>query len=591
VEHNIPDSLASKPATLSNLASSSNTRPDRLSQIMRTLYNNGIFAYEPSSGTYSNNHVSTLLRTDHWAQWHAWVRLYGNEFYDMARGIPRSLGKTAVRTPSQIEYNTDDSMFKYFTEQGWIAKFHATLGAGAIAMAPGILEDYPWEEVAGKTVLDVGGGGGGLIALLLRRHKTMRGAVLDMPKVIEQAAMNFHGAEGQYRDVAEQVPRENLMVGDFMKQVPHFEVYTLKWCLHDWNDSKACTILRSIRQAIIRGDRSRLIILESVLSDGHSGRLSRYADMNMMVAVGGQERSETQWEELAAQTGWKLNRICTLRNAWPCVIEFIPVWASDHDVIAEMRFLEPWDKSKGNPYIRVEPAEGYDRMNFLWKDHAVQIENARSQKEDFELDKHGFMYANDATDSDMITALRENKQDMVKKFYYPHVESFVRDLTGAQRVIIFDHTLRKRRTELNKTENSDGKEQPATMVHCDQSEKGALRRLKLNIAAHEDVDTLLNGRVQMINVWRPLTEPVEDWPLATMVYSPASADFMFPCDLLRGEFEERGQTVTFVHDESQKWFYLDRQRCSELTVIKIWDSKAGVSQCEYMKAVVGCKQV
>ena len=33
-----------------------------------------------------------------------------------------------------------------------------------------------------------------------------------------------------------------------------------------------------------------------------------------------------------------------------------------------------------------------------------------------------------------------------------------------QRVIIFDHTQRKRRVELGQTENEDGKEQPATMV-------------------------------------------------------------------------------------------------------------------------------
>ncbi|KAF2729065.1 O-methyltransferase glim-like protein, partial [Polyplosphaeria fusca] len=324
VDLKIPDILSSGPATLSSLASSSNTRADRLGQIMRALYNNGIFTYDSSAATYSNNHVSTLLRSDHWTQWRAWVQLYGNEFYDMARGIPASVQKSATRTPAQIEYDTDDSMFKYFTEQGWIAKFHATLGAGAIAMAPGILEDYPWEEMAGKTILDVGGGGGGLIALLLRKHKTIQGAVLDMPKVIEQAKMNFHGAEGQYKDVAEQIPEENLMVGDFMTEVPSFEVYTMKWCLHDWDDEKACTILRNIRRAIKKGGHSRLVVLESVLSDGHMGRMSRYADANMMVAVGGQERSEAQWKKLASQTGWTVNKICTLRNAWPCAIEFLP---------------------------------------------------------------------------------------------------------------------------------------------------------------------------------------------------------------------------------------------------------------------------
>lgn len=35
-------------------------------------------------------------------------------------------------------------------------------------------------------------------------------------------------------------------------------------------------------------------------------------------------------------------------------------------------------------------------------------------------------------------------------------------------------------------------------VHCDQSEKGAMRRLQMNVADTEDVDTILEGRVEMI---------------------------------------------------------------------------------------------
>jgi len=48
------------------------------------------------------------------------------------------------------------------------------LSGGAIAQAPGILEHYPWEEIAdcsGQGIfLDVGGGGGGLVASILRKH-------------------------------------------------------------------------------------------------------------------------------------------------------------------------------------------------------------------------------------------------------------------------------------------------------------------------------------------------------------------------------------------------------------------------------------
>jgi hypothetical protein len=292
---------------------------------MRTLYNEGIYTYDSSTKMYSNNRVSTLLRIDHWTQWHVWVNLYGNEFYDMARGIPLSTGKETQRSPAQINYDTDDSMFKYFTQHGWVPKLHQTLSSGAIAQAPGILADYPWNTVADCSIIDIGGGGGGLIALLLRKYKLMRGGILDLPEAIEQAKLNLHGEGGQYSDVGDRVALEDLVAGDFLVEVPSSEVYTMKWCLHDWNDENVILILKNIRRAIHQGHRSRLVILEAVLKDGHSGRISRYGDLNMMVAVGGQERDEEQWRKLATQTGWVLRKIYPLRNAWPSAIEFIPV--------------------------------------------------------------------------------------------------------------------------------------------------------------------------------------------------------------------------------------------------------------------------
>lgn len=478
VELNVVDLLRSGPKTILEIASDSNARPDRLQQIMRTLYNNGIFTFDSHSGKYSNNHTSTLLLSDHWTQWRNWLDLYGNEFYDMARGIPLACRKDSVRSPAQINYDTDDSMFKYFTDQGWIPKFHRTLSGGAIAQAPGILEDYPWEEIAESTVLDIGGGGGGLIALLLRKHKTMRGAILETPRVIEHAKANFHGARGQYADVKDQIPPENLIAGDFFKTVVESEVYTMKWCLHDWDDATTIIILKNIRNSVRRSSLSRLVILESVLKDGHVGRMSRYADMNMMVAVGGQERDEMQWRKLADQTEWELRRIFPLRNAWPYAIEFVPVWGSDEAVLAnghvvpatpeqitaEMRFLEPWDSVRGNPYIRRDPAPGYDRTNFKWQDYPVAIQDARPTMGNFSLDVNGFAYYKDWIAREIVENLRANEKEIVKQLYYPHVEHFVKKITGASRIIIFDHTMRKRRLELGTTQNDEGKEQPATMV-------------------------------------------------------------------------------------------------------------------------------
>lgn len=319
----IPDALRPGPQTLDALATTISARPDRLEQILRPLYNNGIFAYDATTHMYRNNHVSTLLLSDHWTQWHNWVDLYGNEFYDIARGIPASVRAGAVHSAAQINFDTDADMFEYFHSRGWVPRLHATLGGGAAAMAPGILADYPWAEVGDKTVMDIGGGGGALVASLLRRHGSMRGGIYDLPSVISHVS-DFFLPGGQYEDLAARVPQGNLVAGDFMKWVPRSEVYVMKWVLHDWVDEQAVTILRNIRKAIVPGPVSRLIVLESILCDGQTGRLSRYGDINMMMTAKGGERTEVQWRKLVDEAGWRVAGIYPLRNAWVQAIDLRP---------------------------------------------------------------------------------------------------------------------------------------------------------------------------------------------------------------------------------------------------------------------------
>lgn len=309
---------------MEGLASASGARADRLRQVLRVLHNNGIFIYNSSEDTYENNHTSTLLLRDHWTQWHNWVDLYGNQFYDMARGIPGSVHKDAVRWPAQINYDTDDDMFTYFNKHNWVPQLHRTLGGGATAQAPGIVADYPWHEVANETIIDIGGGGGALISLLLRANKNMNGGIYDLPHVIEHVTPFFHSPDGQFSDLAKRVPRENLIGGNFFESIPPSKVYTMKWTLHDWKKEDALTIMRNIRKSIKSSPNSRLVIMESILADGRSARLSRYADMNMMITANGLERTEQDWKDLAKESGWKIVKIQSLRSAWPCAIEMRP---------------------------------------------------------------------------------------------------------------------------------------------------------------------------------------------------------------------------------------------------------------------------
>lgn len=308
---------------MEQLATVTHATPLRLGQILRPLYTNGIFSYEPATEEYALNHVSRLLLKDHATQWHNWVTLYGNQFFDIARGIPEAVQSGSTRSAAQVNFDTNLDMFAYFESQGWVPQLHKTLGAGAKAMAPGILVDYPWHEIGDKTVMDIGGGSGALLASLLRANPGMSGALFDRPAVIDHI-IPFFTKGGHYEDLESRVPCDNLISGNFLEKLPQYEVYTMKWCLHDWDDETVVKILKNIREAIIATESSRLIVLESVLSDTRSGRLSVYGDINMMMTVNGQERTEAKWKELAESAGWRTERIWPLRNAWVQAIDLRP---------------------------------------------------------------------------------------------------------------------------------------------------------------------------------------------------------------------------------------------------------------------------
>lgn len=136
-------------------------------------------------------------------------------------------------------------------------------------------------------------------------------------------------------------------------------------------------------------------------------------------------------------------------------------------VEASMSFLELWPSTeeKESPYLRGIVEDHFPSTNFTNEEHTVQVADARPRKERFTLDEHGFSWRSDINLSvDVLKAIRSKEKARVAEAYYPLVEKLLKDATSATRIIIFDHTYRKRNPALNMKENPNGKEQPATMV-------------------------------------------------------------------------------------------------------------------------------
>ncbi|KAF2014418.1 methyltransferase [Aaosphaeria arxii CBS 175.79] len=247
-------------------------------------------------------------------------------------------------------------------------------------------------------------------------------------------------------------------------------------------------------------------------------------------------------------------------------------------VQACMSFLEPWPSTaeKESPYVRGIVEEQYPSTNFKNEDQTVQFTDARLIKELFTLDNNGFAWTNSSALPDQVLdVIRSKEKERVMGKYYPLVEKLLKDTLGATHVIIFDHTYRKRDPSLDLKANPNEREQPATVAHCDQSALGASRRVERH--AGDDAERLLKGRCQLINVWRPISGVVEDWPLAMMDFRSMKPSEVHPTNIFRQAHDFIGQTVGINYSPEQKWYYLEKQTPEEVTLIKIWDNKDDVA--------------
>ncbi|KAI1176307.1 hypothetical protein F4777DRAFT_547112 [Nemania sp. FL0916] len=239
---------------------------------------------------------------------------------------------------------------------------------------------------------------------------------------------------------------------------------------------------------------------------------------------------------------------------------------------SRMSFLQPWTSEKGNPYVRGAVTDGFPRLNHSNQEYSVKIADGRPIKDEFDLNVHGFAYHTDNTITDeILEILRKDDKSLVIKNYYPLVEALVKERTGASRVVIFDHTLRRRDPALTSGGNPNWRDQPASLVHCDQSTVGAIRRVHRHLG--DEADELMQDRVQIINVWRPLRGPVQEWPLATMDSRTLTESNVHPTNIFKYQYELQGQTISITHSPEQRWYYLDQQQTNEVTFIKIWDNQ------------------
>src|SRR3989475_12592235 len=136
--------------------------------------------------------------------------------------------------------------------------------------------------------------------------------------------------------------------------------------------------------------------------------------------------------------------------------------------------------------------------------HPVDIRGGRPARKEFSLDESGFVLVDHPS---AVKDFFDPRQ--LESVYYPELEQLVKELSGAKRVVVFDHTLRsgdeaEREAKLVR--------EPVLSAHNDYTEWSGPQRVRELMGA--EADELLKRRFAIIQMWRAIADPIRSNPLA-----------------------------------------------------------------------------
>ena len=230
-------------------------------------------------------------------------------------------------------------------------------------------------------------------------------------------------------------------------------------------------------------------------------------------------------------------------------------------VDAALHYLVPMNE---RPRVYTyDPPPGVPRSSGEHAPHIVPVRSLRPIAAHLSLDHEGFELIQHQS------AVRDfYHDDEVKRVYYPEAERAIADATGASRVFIFDHTTRRRVHGVQDRAPGTPR-QPATRVHVDHTAKSGPQRVR-DFFGDEAADELLRGRVQVINLWRPIRGPLQDAPLAMCDARSVAPEDLVAQDLV---YRDRvGEIYAVTYDPAHRWYYVPEMQADEALLLKCYDS-------------------
>lgn len=236
--------------------------------------------------------------------------------------------------PLQPAFQTDLSAFEWWGQKPEVlADFHALM-TGQRSTRMSWVKWYPIRERLlhglesdSATFVDVGGSNGHDSEDFLEGFPQPKGCIVlqDLPFVIDEVkGLDPRILPMKHVFFTPQPVKGSVVVSRWIGRIDIHagaRVYYFSHVFHDWSDEQCQKTLQNVKPALKKG-YSRLVINDIILPTTGASLLQAGMDINMMVTLGGIERTEDQWTELLAKKGFKiLNTMVSPRGDVEGIIE------------------------------------------------------------------------------------------------------------------------------------------------------------------------------------------------------------------------------------------------------------------------------
>ena len=219
-------------------------------------------------------------------------------------------------------------------------------------------------------------------------------------------------------------------------------------------------------------------------------------------------------------------------------------------VKASVRYLGP---CKGKPVFHGRQTH---LNNMPLEDREIRIEDARPEAGAMSLEREGFA----------LLSHRSRTRDFFDagelRTYWAETEELLCALTGASRAVFVTHVIR--RSERSPRFRQDQTTVPGRFVHCDFSVNPAGSSFWVRkVLPETEASERLQRRLAIYNVWRVLSEPPQDTPLAMCDARSVAPDDAVATDCIaeRGQDTDLDSELTlYRYNPRHRWCYFPNMK-------------------------------